>query len=989
LDERIRVPKSDRVAFMERVARTVFSQATSESAPPSSPPSSSTSSSSSSSSSSSTSTPPPDPQPHPQPRPHQLPEKLRQRQQDIKGARERAVKASELLKNRHIGKAMRTLLQGERLAMVDELLPKIDSLFVTSDAWQGLPNPPAPTAITINTEIVTQAIKALAKGQSASVSGAAPDHFLPLLDDKVCIDSLVVILRAIAHGHLSDDVRSILLRGRLVILAKPNGGLRPITVPEPLLMLAEYICLLPCNQYLDSVLQPIQLGVGAPSGVDTAAHLMQQVIDSGSREHGTAVVLIDITNAYGTISRRAMLEALYKHQRLKPLWQIARWSLGAPAVRYLRMDDGSIRFFWQQEGGAQGSVIMPALFAVALQPVLKEAIQDLNVTTVAILDDIASGGGITDVIEFYDRVKERIERELGSKVNPSKTVLVLGYDGPPTDETVALCAARGIKIEPKGAKYVGAFIGRDEEARRQFVVEQAEKHTSMFSALLNPHLSAQMATTLLRFCAMPVMNHLLRTMAPAYTRDGARTFDRMAVKTLATILHQPELSRIFEQLLDDQNAEVDTVQSNALIQLLLPARLGGLGIVPTERVAEAAFLGSYASCASKCVHFYGHDAAGVPIVSARAGQLNQGLDAAAAAAADGEDDGNKAKKRRHGKPPGKPQPYRPPGVAAGELAHIEASIGSLLSLIPALGQMPAGDDNAQPVLPGRAIDLLARGIADSSFRQQLQRSITVVVNAELSKMLFNRTLNVPERARLLSVMGPGAHRAWTVIPTTPALTLQDLHFRLATAYRLGLPVVLPPNKGKDLCVRNCGYLITDNAHAHGCPPLRAQAGIAAHDAMNALLINQFVRAGEQVAKEVMLPSGKRMDAMVFMPHRVLNIDVSITCPSTKSVMETASQVPMHAALVREAYKCTKYDDEVDQEGGDFVPFVLESYGAMTRTVEHMAELIQEAAINNCVPQPPSKKDLLNEIAVQLQRGVSLCLIKAMAAARQSVGPWVN
>jgi hypothetical protein len=95
-----------------------------------------------------------------------------------------------------------------------------------------------------------------------------------------------------------------------------------------------------------------------------------------------------------------------------------------------------------------------------------------------------------------------------------------------------------------------------------------------------------------------------------------------------------------------------------------------------------------------------------------------------------------------------------------------------------------------------------------------------------------------------------------------------------------------------------------------------------------------------------------MDAMVFMPpHRVLNIDVSITCRSTMSVMATASQVPLYATMVREAYKCSEYDDEVDQEGDDFVPFVMESYGAMTRTVAHMAELIQEAAVNNCMHQP--------------------------------------
>jgi hypothetical protein len=226
-----------------------------------------------------------------------------------------------------------------------------------------------------------------------------------------------------------------------------------------------------------------------------------------------------------------MPNALYKYPHLRSLWQIAYWSLSAPAVRYLRMDDGSIKFFWQEEGGAQGSVIMPALFAIALQPILQESTKNLNVTTVAILDDIAVGGDLTDVMAAYDALKVRIERELGSRVNASKTVLVPGYDGPPTPETIAACQARNIVIEPKGAKYVGAFIGRDDEAKSAFVMGQVEKHASMFAALLNPHLPAQVAMTLLRFCAMPKMNHLLRTMAPEHTLGAAHAFDSMTVKT--------------------------------------------------------------------------------------------------------------------------------------------------------------------------------------------------------------------------------------------------------------------------------------------------------------------------------------------------------------------------------------------------------------------------------------------------------------------------
>ena len=862
-------------------------------------------------------------------------------------------------------------------------MPLIDKLFVKSDAWSGLPAPPSATSIPIDSDIVRMAIKSLAGGQASSVSGMAPDHLLPLLTDKVCIDSLVTIMSAIAHGRLCSDVRCLLTRGRLVILAKPNGGLRPITVPEPLLMLAEYICLQPCKEFLDDMLLPFQLGVGAPSGVDTAAHLMQQVVDSGSRDRGTAVILIDITNAYGTISRRAMLEALYKHSKLRSLWHIAHWSLSAPAVRYLRMDDGSVKFFWQEEGGAQGSVIMPALFAVALQPLLVEATRDLNITTVAILDDIAVGGDLDHVMRAYDGLKERIERVLGSQVNAVKTVLLPCYDGPPTPETLAACARRRITIEPDGAKYVGAWIGRNDEAKAKFVMDVVQKHKSMFDALINPHLSVQAAMTLIRFCALPKINHLLRTMAPEHTVPAAKEFDLMVVKAMSAVLHQPKLSQAFEALMLDGGADVDEQMIRTLTQALLPIRMGGTGLVLRESVSDAAYLGSFVSCAAQSVHFFGRNADGDSILQERVRVEQLRVDAA-----------ESKKKKEQRKKAGKAQMYRPPGAAQLELAHIQTAINALLDRVPELAaadeQAEDGDQLTQPapaLLPANALDLLVRGATDHKFREKLQSCITERLHGDVWERLMSRTTDPGDLARLRSVSGRGAHRAWTVLPTSPAYQMLDIHYRLAMAYRLGLPVVLPSAKGSQTCA--CGYLTTDNAHAHGCPPIRAQSGIAAHDVMNSLLVGLFQRAGEQVMKEVMMPSGKRMDCKVFMQHRVLNIDVSMTCPSVKSYKARASEVPLAATYSREAYKCSKYDAEVDEEGGDFVPFVMETYGAMSSTVNHVASLIQESAINNCVPKPPTKQVVLNELAVQLQRGNAMCLIRALAFARQPLGPWMN
>ena len=79
-----------------------------------------------------------------------------------------------------------------------------------------------------------------------------------------------------------------------------------------------------------------------------------------------------------------------------------------------------------------------------------------------------------------------------------------------------------------------------------------------------------------------------------------------------------------------------------------------------------------------------------------------------------------------------------------------------------------------------------------------------------------------------------------------------------------------------------------------------------------------------------------------------------------------------------------------EERGDFVPFVLETYGAMTRTVERTAELIAEAGINNCVPQPPTEQSVLNEVSVELQRGVALCSLPDQGTGRgTSTALWVQ
>ena len=52
-------------------------------------------------------------------------------------------------------------------------------------------------------------------------------------------------------------------------------------------------------------------------------------------------------------------------------------------------------------------------------------------------------------------------------------------------------------------------------------------------------------------------------------------------------------------------------------------------------------------------------------------------------------------------------------------------------------------------------------------------------------------------------------------------------------------------------------------------------------------------------------------------------------------------------------------------------------------------MIADSVRINCVPQPPTKQKMLDEMTVQVHRGVATCLIRAMSAFRQTCAHWTS
>ncbi len=112
-------------------------------------------------------------------------------------------------------------------------------------------------------------------------------------------------------------------------------------------------------------------------------------------------------------------------------------------------------------------------------------------------------------------------------------------------------------------------------------------------------------------------------------------------------------------------------------------------------------------------------------------------------------------------------------------------------------------------------------------------------------------------------------------------------------------------------------------------------------------------------------------------------DFSSTTAMAQSVCDGASKTPGYAINVRKFAKFAKHNAECKLQGVTFLPLVMEVHGTMSRTVHSAAEMLAEYGTTSGVPNPSSKQDLLNQLAVALQKGQMLLMHQGVTKLRHA------
>jgi hypothetical protein len=181
-----------------------------------------------------------------------------------------------------------------------------------------------------------------------------------------------------------------------------------------------------------------------------------------------ACLSVDVSNAFNTIDRAAILRALYSCPELSACWRTVAFGYGKPSQLLMRCDDAvpdSEAFIESQTGVRQGDPLAAYLFSLGMHPVYEELSKLTSHGCFAFIDDGHYVGTIEQCWAVWERVAPLLH-PLGLSVNVDKcefTCFFPSYVRHPGDiSALDRFRSTNLKVNDRTLKLLGCVIGVDD-----------------------------------------------------------------------------------------------------------------------------------------------------------------------------------------------------------------------------------------------------------------------------------------------------------------------------------------------------------------------------------------------------------------------------------------------------------------------------------------------------------------------------------------------
>lgn len=800
------------------------------------------------------------------------------------------------------------------------------------------------------------------------------------------LTNLMAVVGLLGMGllPLTGEALQFLGGGSIVPLTKrdaegKNVGVRPIVLGEFLLKWAGKALMIQHESAITRILLPAdQHGVGIKGGQEHIVHAIKayRELASLAGETDTALLQVDFTNAYNTISRslvrRALLEAPDLHGLL-PYFD-THYPLHHAVQLGVSLVDGQQGWIPSEEGVHQGDPLGPAFFALGLALVTARA-KGLTAEWLAtltagdrahmeqpalsayFLDDGTHLGRWGLVLRQLLHLRQAAaELHSGLHINVRKS-LVWGLGAAATTGTDLRQLAMELGFhelqvvpEDQGVVVLGVPVGPAAMVR--------DHHTHHFETQIRPLLknlhrigSTQLLMLLLRYCAVPKLNHILRTTETELLTSVLDGLDDEVTATLRAMVDEP------------LTGNMRTIAS-------LPFRMGGLGLTRAKDVAGVALMASVAAAVPALEELpafqYLMAKVATPGTTAQqstpeATATQQATLPTVASAASG----------------GTPAPLRlnTSLVAAARRTHdqlwkeLEKTKVAEVRRLHSSSESPAapapGWDKQVPwmekkltaaarPLPRTWEHLFYRedncgGGTGSGRGRKVQHAYTEAVHSLRLWKLYHTMSSPHDKARLVSQSCAGASDWLQAVPFEAELRITDRDMQWSLTRWMGSPLALEADaQAYDQCPLCSRAPIPADAnarqfkgqHALNCP--HGGKYYRRHDTIRDTLAAMFRDAGLQVQVEArgLLPGtgSGGPDLLVHgfpLPSQRSAVEVTVTNPAQHTTAKHAAVRALVASAAKHAAKYNKYDEATRDAGVSNLPAVLETTGALSPQLQEL------------------------------------------------------
>ena len=750
-------------------------------------------------------------------------------------------------------------------------------------------------------------------------AAAGPSGWSVAATKLLCMDSrgrdrLALILSAFINSTCPSDLIHFINNGKLTLLSKPNGGVRPIIAREVWLRTLAKCVAAREQQQVAASLAPLQAGVGIHGGTEFVIHSVRQLL---AARPDFVVLAIDCHNAYGTISRSAISQGLNRAatKQTSPLLQQYFATFVLPPSS-CALGDSSIAI---AEGITQGDPLSPLFFSIGLQDALGQTQHVMDATNAdnaagfgrvfAYLDDVIIVGTPAQVNVAFTTFKTTTAT-IGLKVNAEKTKLLSLNDE--QQDILDLTLEHGLKPPVSCISLLGTPVGRPTLEMQSAVDSIREQHFKLLAALP----SKQVALLLLRSGLSQGCNHLARTMPPASLEAASLLLDQLVLQCLATLLDEMP----------------NSLPGYIKTEIKLSLKHGGLGLTSVHEARHRAFFAAMGSTISTWGRYLPSDH----------GLLTSWITALDVALT-----------------------VQPPSAQ-----QQQSLIQSRQSLQPAmqtwcdqvrecrelLGSAASSANTITLALPSSGLEMITY-----TKWPKLQQRLGQLASRNAKKNFIQTHLTLEaERAQFLSKTGPSASAFLTATPSDPGLTLPNDDFQLTLRLWLRLPI-LPEFGIKDGLVCCCSR--DGRSHSARLTELHLvncqNNGVLRfkHDGIKLTLASMCSAAGLQpiIEPSAGVHDNRRLRFDIAVDRadgwsRDVKLDVSIRSPLAKKLVPTAAKHPLYAAHCGYLAKLKHYSHVVPQNSHvKFIPAVLESFGALHPELQTFIASVS-ARVNDVPPE---------------------------------------